>query len=458
MRARFSFARVIEMLEPSGLQITRSVLANIAATILICRTETLILRSDKIARTESAEFRIKTQNRSVSLIHPQTFPMSLVRPVLTLLLANSLLASLALSSPMEASQEIRSADPTISSETRALLLNLHRIGWDPDKIMFGQEFPLTFDRSMAGITDPTTSDVKDVVGDHPGVHGSDFHFLIDKDPHERVAHTIAAKTAYESGAMVTFDFHWLGKYGGTHDWQEQDGDILYNVVHNDDSNGDVTWFYESLDKVLRIVNQDLRFPIVFRPFHEMNGNWFWWGSKLKGGPETYRRAYQLLVEYLSERTEYILYAWSPDKALALEYYPGDEYVDIVGVDGYGEGNPRIHWFSVEDMVSLLEELTDFAAEHGKVAAFTETGYDTWGEIAYHKDQPDWWTRSVLDPILASEKARRIAWVLTWINSDWSGPYAPCSDSTEESKAAFRSFHKNSVTLFQSEVAAENLYE
>ncbi len=349
-------------------------------------------------------------------------------------------------------------DPDVSEETANLLVNLHHLAWETDKIIFGHEFPLSYQREMKGINDPTTSDVKDVVGDHPGLHGSDFHFLIDKDPHERMAHKRAALAAYEAGAVVTFDYHWRGKYGNSHNWHKEDANILYNVVHDDDRNGDVTWFYESLDKVLEIINQDLQFPIVFRPFHEMNGKWFWWGSRLKGGPETYRKAYQLLVDYMSERSEYILFCWAPDKTFPFSYYPGDEYVDVIGFDGYGQGNPEVTWFTVEDMVKSLEIVVDFAKEHGKVAAFTETGYGTSGTIAYHTEQPDWWTNGVLDPILASEKARHVAWVLTWINSDWSGPYTPYSGSPEASQEAFRQFYEHEATLFEREVAALKLYQ
>lgn len=349
-------------------------------------------------------------------------------------------------------------DPTVTDATKNLLASLHHIGWETDSFMFGQEFPLSWDRKETGLLDPEMSDVKDVVGDHPGVHGSDFHFLIDKEPHERLVHKIAAKRAFEQGAMLTLDYHWLGKYGKNHTWHEEDAKILYNVVNNDDSRGDVTWFYQCLDNVLEVINEDLQFPIVFRPLHEMNGDWFWWGSRLKGGPETYQRAFQLIVEYMAPRTEYVLFCWSPDKTFATEYYPGDEYVDVIGFDGYGEGNPRTKWFTVELMIEGLESAVDFAAAHGKVVAFTETGFDTTRSINYQETDPDWWTESVLKPIQASEKASRIAWILTWVNSGWSGPYVPYSESSEASKEDFRKFYNDPSTLFLKEVAEENLYD
>ncbi|WP_221029357.1 glycoside hydrolase family 26 protein [Actomonas aquatica] len=349
-------------------------------------------------------------------------------------------------------------DRDATPETRALLAKLHWIGWESGQVMFGQEFPLSYDRREVGYLDVEQSDIKDVVGDHPAVHGSDFHFLIDKDRHERFAHLRAARRAYADGAMVTLDYHWLGRYGASHNWDERDAQILHHVVTGDDSTGDVTWFYEQLDEVVRVINEELGFPIVFRPLHEMNGNWFWWGSRLEGGPTTYAQAYRILVDYIRARTDLVLFAWSPDKSLATEYYPGDDYVDVIGIDGYGPGREGNDHFTVEAMVAVLEAATDFAAEHGKVAAFTETGYHTHGEIAYHTEQPDWWTRSVLEPIYASEKARRIAWILTWINAHWSGPYTPHAESPAASQDAFRAFHADPRTLFQRDVAKLKLYE
>ncbi len=371
--------------------------------------------------------------------------------VLRSLLLVCFLTSLAAATP-------EPVDADATPATRALLANLHRIAWESDTVMFGQEFPLSYDRREVGYLDVEQSDVKDVAGDHPAVHGSDFHFLIDKDRHERFAHLRAAKQAFADGAMVTLDYHWLGRTGNSHNWNERDAQILHHVVTNDDTTGDVSWFYESLDEVLRVINEELGFPIVFRPFHEMNGNWFWWGSRLEGGPETYIAAYRKLVDYIRERTDLVLFCWSPDKTFATEYYPGDAYVDVIGYDGYGEGNPHIPYFTVEQMVSELEKVTDFALAHGKVAAFTETGYGTSGEMDYHTEQPDWWTRSVLEPIFASPKARRIAWILTWINAHWSGPYTPHAESPEVSQEAFRQFYRDPRTLFERDVAALKLYE
>lgn len=352
----------------------------------------------------------------------------------------------------EQSPKPKPIDDSLTPETLALFHSIHRIGWDPDKIIFGQEFPLSYSSpDNFGNGDIDQSDVKDAVGDHPGLHGADFVYMIDQPWHQDF-HKAAAKRAYESGAIVTFDYHWNGKYGGHYGSQVDDDKILDYVVRNDDSRGDVTWFYANLDRILAIINEDLQIPIIFRPFHEMNGDWFWWGRQMQGGSETYREAFRLLVDYIRERSDLVLFCWSPDKGLFTEYYPGDDYVDMIGMDIYDIGSRKS--VTPAKAVSWLEDAVDFAAERGKVAAFTETG----DRVLYPEKRPRWWTEQVLEPILASEKARNVAWILTWINAEWSGPYTPIVDSPEESKADFKKFYEHPVTLFQTEVAAEKVYE
>jgi mannan endo-1,4-beta-mannosidase len=88
--------------------------------------------------------------------------------------------------------------------------------------------------------------------------------------------------------------------------------------------------------------QDENVPIILRPLHEAEGNsntdgsgsWFWWG---KGGAETYKKLWQLLYTTLTE--EYGLHniIWeynSYDYTTSEQWYPGDDYVDIVGYDKY----------------------------------------------------------------------------------------------------------------------------
>lgn len=345
------------------------------------------------------------------------------------------------------------ADPTVTPQTANLLKNLHRIGWS-DQFAMGHEFPLSFTLDGSGDNDAATSDIKDVIGDHPGVHGSDFHFMIDKDPNEIARHKAAAIAAYEAGAIVTFDYHWLGRTGNSHAYDAADAAMAANIANNDNSNGDVTWFHEHLDEVLDTINNDLQFPIVFRPFHEMDGNWFWWGSRIPGGAASYRLLYQRLVDYMTPRTGYVLFCWSPDVSnLAFEqFYPGDEYVDIVGRDIYSFSNGESR-----RSVAQLEATINFAEQHGKVAAFTETGY-TAGGMSFEDGDPDWWTTKVLDALMQSERGLKIAWVLTWINTSWSGPYVPHKASPQAAKDDFIQFYNHEATLFEADVAALNVYD
>ncbi len=340
-------------------------------------------------------------------------------------------------------------DPTVTAETQNLLTTIHRIGWS-DQFAMGHELPLTYTLDGSGDNNVESSDIKDVVGDHVGVHGSDFHFMIDKDAFEIARHKLAVKTAYENGAIITMDYHWLGKYGNSHSDHEQDDLILQHVVDDDDTDGDVTWFFEHLDVVIDIINNDLQCPIVFRPFHEMDGDWFWWGRQVTAA--TYREAYKILVEYVSARTDLVLFCWSPDISQTNfeQFYPGDEYVDICGRDIYSFG-------TVNRTVSRLVEMIDFAEAHGKVAAFTETGY-TAGGISFEIGDPDWWTSKLLDGLKSDPKGLHIAWVLTWVNTSWSGPYVPHAASSQTVKDDFQLFYDDPATLFQEDVSAMKPYE
>ncbi len=88
-------------------------------------------------------------------------------------------------------------------------------------------------------------------------------------------------------------------------------------------------------------------PIIFVPFHEMNGDWTTWsGTRGDNSPEKLIAAWRRLRGQFAESPN-VLFGWAPNAGSfpnqpgnqIEDYYPGDEYVDIVGVDGFNFGNP-----------------------------------------------------------------------------------------------------------------------
>lgn len=131
-----------------------------------------------------------------------------------------------------------------------------------------------------------------------------------------------------------------------------------------------------------------RIPIVFRPFHEMDGDWFWWGQD-SASPEDFIAVFRLTVDVLRKElgAKNVLFAYgtdrlwkqdqlgAPGKGGFLNWYPGDAYVDIVGYDDYSIG--KAYGSGVEkttaDAIARLRTVSDFAREHGKSCGLFETG-------------------------------------------------------------------------------------
>ncbi len=329
-------------------------------------------------------------------------------------------------------------------KTKILYKNLKTIQGS-NKILFGQEFFNSFRFSSGSAHgEKDYSDSKAVTGSHPAVLGSDFHYYLEKNATERSYHTEAAKWAFQLGYVITFDWHLSAKGTSSYQYEGSPPSLVNNIVA--DINGDRTWFLGELDKVISIINNDLKvdsdtIPIVFRPFHEMNGNWFWWGSAATT-PANYRALYALTVNYIRDRTKSVLFCWSPNIPLDFNYYPGDEYVDFVGLDYYE--------VTTSTLRSQLGSLVDFAEQHNKIAVLSETGNRVSGDNASL-----YWNNTMLPAIMEdpSQKAWKISWILTWINASWSFPYVPHSLSGPSAKNSFISFMQSPNIVFGNEIPA-----
>ena len=82
------------------------------------------------------------------------------------------------------------------------------------------------------------------------------------------------------------------------------------------------------------VLRDAHVPVLWRPLHEANGRWFWWGA---GGPEPMKKLWRLMFENFTARhhLDNLIWVFSPGAETDLaDWYPGDAFVDIIGQDHY----------------------------------------------------------------------------------------------------------------------------
>jgi len=338
-------------------------------------------------------------------------------------------------------------DATLTTKTKSLYQNL-KVIQASSNFMFGQEFFNSFKYSGDLHSDETYSDCKAVTGQHPAVLGSDFHYYLEKNATERGYHTDAVKWAFQQGHVITFDWHLSARTTTSYECGTAPAGLAENIANTNGT--DRAWFYGELDKVIDIINKDLvvgndTIPIVFRPFHEMNGGWFWWGACSGLSASEYKVLYQLLVDYMKTRTKSVLFCWSPNTPFGETHYPGDDYVDVVGVDAYEVTEASLR--------TEVGKVVTFAEAHSKIAVFSETGNRTDAGTAAGDNSSRYWKDVILPGILndPSGKAVHIAWVLTWINASWSYRYVPHAGSSAVAKQSFIDFKNSPYVLFKDEL-------
>jgi ATP-binding cassette subfamily B protein len=162
-----------------------------------------------------------------------------------------------------------------------------------------------------------------------------------------------------------------------------------------------------------------RIPIVFRCWPQQNADHFWWG-RTRCAAEEFVRLYRFTVSYLRDRrgVRNFLYAFSfsADASSWEEVqgrYPGDEYVDVVGVDRWGDDSTD----GVRRFVLLIGETVRFCERHRKVPAVTALAFSRGSGQAglAHCPDPQWLERGLIGPLLDHPVANRIAFLCFWRN-------------------------------------------
>ena len=340
------------------------------------------------------------------------------------------------------------ADPRATKETRALLANLKRLA--PQYTLFGQQDALAYGVTWRDYS-AWRSDVRDVSGKSPAVFGWDVGKLgqrdsnIDAVPFVRMQEWM--QEVYRRGGVNTVSWHADNFVTGGDSW-DTGGRVVATLLPGGTHHAD---YLTKLDLFADFVN-DLRHgvlfkrevPIIFRPFHEHTGSWFWWG-KAHCTTEEYIALWHFTVKYLRDvkKLHHLLYAYSPDSVDSpekyLERYPGDDYVDIIGLDNYQDFKAG---GKVNNAIKRLRMIVELAEARGKVAALTETGLEGVPEA-------DWWTKKFLYTLTSDPVASRIAWAMVWRNSTVTHHYGPYPEHI--SAADFRKFSAAPEILFQEEL-------
>ncbi len=270
-------------------------------------------------------------------------------------------------------------------------------------------------------TDPLDrSDVKDVTGYYPLVMGFDLGDIehgasenLDGVPFGLIRK--AALQHIERGGIVTLSWHPDNILTGGDAWDVSSDQVVKSVLPGGEKHAEfMEWLRRGADFVESLGNV----AVIFRPWHENTGSWFWWGAKLCTTQEFIELFRMTWVYFVKDRgLTNLVWCYSPDGWASdiegyMERYPGDEFVDLLGLDTYA----YTEYESKESAVRFTECLkTDLASlnavsvEHRKPICLSETGLEGIPD-------PKWWTE-VLYPAV---KDFPITYLLTWRNA-WDKP-------------------------------------
>lgn len=224
------------------------------------------------------------------------------------------------------------SDPQASAEARGLLLRLDDA--------YGKT-------TMVGVyKDRDAQYVLDETGARPSIMGGD---LLAYSPQE-VAHGTHPERDGEverliarakEGYIVTLSWHWCSPSGLMDTKEEPWFRGFYTEATRfdigkalaDPGSTDYALLLSDIDTIaiqLRKL-QDENVPVLWRPLHEAEGGWFWWGAK---GPKPFVQLWQLLYDRLTKTDGIHNLLWVYTSGGDPAWYPGDAFVDVVGIDAY----------------------------------------------------------------------------------------------------------------------------
>ena len=324
-----------------------------------------------------------------------------------------------------------SAKPSPAMQLLQRMMKLQEKGY-----MYGHQ-----DDPFYGITwewELGRSDTYELVGDYPAVMGFDLGGLekgdqknLDSVPFTRIHEEIVRH--YERGGIITVSWHPRNPLLGTTAWIGNDttayneavaalrkvgrNDLVAALDNPKHTVASVLPGGKAHDRFMQWLSRIANFltslkdgkgrqiPLIFRPYHENTGAWFWWGND-NCTARQYQDMWNMTQDFINGQgnlKDCIVWSYSPTWSSpdALKRYPGDDRVDLLGSDIYQWGSKADFQKQLSAELSLLEKL---GKEHGKLTALTECGYQ-------NSPDPTWW-QSVFKPVIEKYK---FVYFLPWRN-------------------------------------------
>ncbi|MGD1083335.1 MAG: glycosyl hydrolase [Verrucomicrobiota bacterium] len=272
-------------------------------------------------------------------------------------------------------------NPNASPEARALLKYLYSISGK--HTIIGQH-------NFAGVHELSTAVAARGLGKTPALYGTDWGFSKAGDIDSIYARSNTVQEVikqWRNGSIIALCWHEVRPtadepvtfQGSPTSVQGRLSDEDWEALLTPGTPVNKKWCAQ-VDVIAGYLRQlaDARVPVLWRPLHEMNGNWFWWGGRVgeRGTRQLYRMMYDRLVNV--HKLNNLVWVWNCDRPNTpygqfVDYFPGQQYVDVLGLDCYGAFEQRYY-----DEMNALSD--------GKVMAVSEGGPPA---LDVYKTQPKW---------------------------------------------------------------------
>ena len=289
----------------------------------------------------------------------------------------------------------------------------------------------------------------EIMGRSPLIYGIEYY---DYGPIERRLDARRdgerlIKEKFGAGGVSTVNDHMPNFVTGGNSW-DRGGDALAALLPGCAAHRDYVAYLNRMASFFeqQVVN-GISVPILFRPFHEMNGDWFWWGDS-KGGAQ-FVALWRFTWEYMQKThgLRNLLWVWSPNIRSGWgredfeRFWPGREYVDVVALDGYD--NRAEPDFASATFRSSYRAVAAIASGSKLPLAFSEVGFGQGGQRI-----SGFWVTHFL-PVLKREYPA-LSYVLIWNYAHGPRAGTPAADS-------FRTLAEEHTWVLQGDVRGSDIY-